>query len=202
MGQVAKAKRGIPTRMAGLGPEVLKPRQVVILDKALMLLLYAFVAGRADGEYLFPTMTDVYWRRVMERLAVFFWVHHLQLVPRSLRSGGACHLHLDYAWPLPDLVIRGGWAKFESTHSYLQLGLYASIGLKLLPDLRDESRKKMEVFPRGLSLPKVLTRHFSDDIVERFRFLGGGPWGMESAARGSLGASPPPLRPGARWTRS
>ena len=134
------------------------------------------------------------WRKVLARLADFFWVPELQLVPRSLRPGGACYLHLEYGWPLPDLVIRGSWRKFESTHSYLQLGLYASIALRLMPDVKAEGQALDRIWPRGLRLPASSRAQLPQEFVNLFALLGGPGWGSEALARGGVVAAPPPPR--------
>ena len=155
---------------------MLQPRQVVIWDKALMVLLKALVAGLAPLAEVFPTVDGPRWRRAIARMADLFWVPDLQLVPRSLRPGGACYLHLTHHWPLPDIVIRGSWAKFEATHSYLQTGLYASIGLRRIPAVKEEGQRLEARWPRGMSLPLAIRGALPAEVEDRFR-LWGGPGG-------------------------
>lgn len=113
--QVRNSKRVKGTRLAGLNG-ILRPRQVVIFDRALMVLLWAFANVQSGG-----------WWDWLTHMAEKFWVHDFQIVPRSLGPGGACYLHMEYGWPSPDLVNRGGWAGLEATHSYLNTGVYATV---------------------------------------------------------------------------
>ena len=121
------------------------------------------------------------WRESIARCAEKFWVGIHKFVPRSLRPGGACYLHLVHGWPLPDLVTRGGWAKFESTHAYLSTGLYASVAVSMLPTVKEDSRRLSVGWPRGLDIPQELFTRLPVDLREKFYAFRGGTWGMESA---------------------
>ena len=197
--QIRMSKRARATRFASTGPEVLKPRQVVIFDKALMVLLWIFVQGKQSTERVFANASGDGWRRILSSLADHFWVPQLQIVPRSLRPGGAVFLHVERHWPLADLVIRGGWSRFESTHSYLQTGLYAAIGLNLMPQVRVEGRAWVDRWPRGLRLPSDFRGALGDENLHLFEIHGGPSWGLESAMRGlAAAAAPPPREPATR----
>ena len=127
--------------------------------------------------------------KIAEELYLFGW----QIVPRSFRPGGACHLHLDWGWPVADLVIRGGWKKFESTQSYLNTGAYASLQMSLLPVLAQEAKDLAAAWPRGLPLPASTLTQMPQRLVERF-LKGGASWGMEDAGRAAPSATNPALR--------
>jgi len=159
-----------------------------------MILLLLFVRGKEASDWLFPAVDGRKWREAIGRCAVKFWVEMHRFVPRSLRPGGACYLHVEHGWPLPDLVMRGGWAKFESTHAYLSTGLYASIAVGLIPAVTEESRRLTRAWPRGLRLPEELRSGLPDDLRELFTADGGHGWGLESAARASLSGDGPTIR--------
>ena len=153
-----------------------------------------YTRGVAPDRFLFPNVDAGRWRRALARLAIKFWAEQHSFVPRSLRPGGACYLHLVHGWPLPDLVMRGGWAKFESTHAYLSTGLYASVAVGLIPAVKEESRSLTQAWPRGLHLPSELTRNLDSSTAERFREFGGPGWGMEGATRLARSGDGPVVR--------
>jgi hypothetical protein len=192
--QIRSHKRGRATRFVFGGAEVLKPKQVVLYDSALMVLLFYYCAAFGEDDPIFPHLGGDGFRRMMFRMAQYYGVTQHQLVPRSVRPGGACYLHVELGWPLADLVIRGVWAKFESTMSYLQTGLYAQVALQLSPALQREAKVLRESWPRGLRLPPRVRDRMPLDIVKLFAIGAGGPWGMDGARRGPgvSGNSPPP----------
>ena len=195
--QARHSKRIRPARLSDDPDEVLRPRQVSLFDRALMVLLWVFVQGKDATAWLFPSVDGRRWRMVIQSCAEKFWTEMHRFVPRSLRPGGACHLHMDHGWPLPDLVMRGGWAKFESTHAYLSTGLYAAVSVGLLPSVKSESRRLTSSWPRGLRFPPALRGPLPFDLREKFAADRGLGWGMESATR-SLGSGDGPTIRGPR----
>ena len=102
-------------------------------------------------------------------------------------------MHLDYGWPVADLVIRGGWRKFESTQPYLNAGVYASVQVSLVPVLAQEARSLAGTWPWGLAIPAHLLERMPERIMSRF--LRGGPgWGTSDARRAAPSAGDPSLR--------
>ena len=96
----------------------------------------------------------------------------------------------------------GGWSKFESTHSYLQTGLYAAIGIHLLPAIKDKAKELERRWPRGISLPMELRLRLLEAVDALFA-LGGKSWGLEGLHRATgTEVSPPPPRLQSRWARS
>ena len=99
-------------------------------------------------------------------------------------------------------MIRGGWARFEATHSYLQTGLYASISIHLLPEVKERAKSLEKTWPRGLYLPARFSAVWPEEVYARFRANGGPGWGLEGMHRGlDEAAAPPPPRAPARWER-
>ena len=192
--QARVSKRARSARVAADPEEILRPRQVTMFDKALMVLLWFYLQGIDRSDFLFPNVDAGKWRRVMATLGEKYWVGLHSFVPRSLRPGGACYLHLVHGWLLPDLVMRGGWARFESTHAYLSTGLYASVAVGLIPMVKEESRQLSQAWPRGLHLPAVLSDRMPDDLIERFTPFRGPGWGLEGATRLSRSGDGPTMR--------
>ena len=190
--QVSDSKRTPGVRMAGM-PDILRPRQIIIFDKVLLVLLYFYVAGRPLDELLFPECSAARWRAVLQRLGQLLYLGDWQIVPRSLRPGGACHLHLDHGWPLADLVNRGGWRRFEATHAYLNTGSYASLLVSLNRVLAAEARTLARDWPRGLPIPHSLSVKMPEEVLLKF-MQGGEAWGMEDASRSAPSAARPALR--------
>ena len=101
---------------------------------------------------------------------------------------------MDHGWPLPDLVNRGGWQKFEATHSYLNTGVYATVALSMIDSVKERGKKLQSDWPRGLQLPGSLRQHLPTDVDLLFHRTGEPGWGMEAALRGAGAAAPPPPR--------
>lgn len=129
-----------------------------------MLLLYAFTLGKSPVEKLFGSFNGNKWRTLLTRIGEGLGTVYLRIVPRCCRSGGCTFLHLVHGWGLNEIVERGRWKKYESTHSYLDAGLYAAV-MAEVPEGANEEGRDLEVsFPRKCPWPRDLLRNLPASV--------------------------------------
>jgi len=122
---------------------------------------------------MFRGVSGEVWRRRLSAVAETLGLGYLSLVPRCLRAGGCAFLHLVLHWGIPSIVARGRWARYESTHSYLQVGLYTSALLQLGPETRSSGDRLCGTWPCGLTLPVEIRHKMTHGELELFRGAGG-----------------------------
>lgn len=108
---------------------------------------------------------------------------HLKVVPRCMRACGCTFLHVVHGWGLAELVPRGRWARYESTASYLNAGLYAALAFEVPPSVRREARAAERAWPRSLYWPSELIQRLPAEYRGWYRPDGSGGWGRDQMDR-------------------